>query len=300
MRHVIHRSRLVTIAGVVALVSAATLAFSAPGAYGGADMDSRADTFSGNATNCGSGKNGIGVGGTLAFANGTNSIDDGNVSGSVTGGTFVNVDNPPAGVNILAIVVKGGPGYNVYSENSGTPPADNTPPNLPPDQNYRAPLDPGGNIPTVSHWFICYEAETPPNTGSLLVEKQVVGTIPVGLTIPTSFSMNVTCDLGGIDEDFTLADLGTFVISGIPDGADCTVTEFTAGLPISTVVTVGGVPTTVLLGTTQAVGNPVTIEAPDQTEVIVTNDFSDVEVSPDVVPPAPTPAAVTVTPRLTG
>jgi hypothetical protein len=44
------------------------------------------------------------VGGTLAFADGHGSIDDGNVSGYVTDGKFVNVDTPlEANVNILAV-----------------------------------------------------------------------------------------------------------------------------------------------------------------------------------------------------
>ena len=166
------RARVVGAVSAVALVTGLTVALTAGGAGAASPSDPRADFFGGNVVNCAQ----IGFpNSTLAFANGTDSIDDGNVSGEVVNGTTVNVDDPPAGITIDAVVVKGGPAYNVYSTSSGddngnhVPPAEDTP------TEYISPLNGGGNVPTVSHWFICYSGEIPPpDTGSLSVTKVVV------------------------------------------------------------------------------------------------------------------------------
>lgn|ERR1700688_1243207 len=55
-----------------------------------------------------------------------------------------------ANIVVDAIVVKGGNGYNLYSN------ATYLPPTLRPDQHYISPFNNGGNIPTISHWFVCY------------------------------------------------------------------------------------------------------------------------------------------------
>jgi hypothetical protein len=100
--------------------------------------DPRAEFHAGNATTCSD----VGFpGDTILFVNGANSGSDANVSGTVSGGgTTLNVTNN-GGVEIHAIVVKGGNGYNVYSTNV---------PNMIP------PLTGGGQIPAISHWFVCY------------------------------------------------------------------------------------------------------------------------------------------------
>lgn len=56
----------------------------------------------------------------------------------------------PAGYEVTGIVVKGGPGFNVY------------PPNVLTD--LRAPQNKGGQQPTLSHWFVCgkKKTDTPP------------------------------------------------------------------------------------------------------------------------------------------
>src|SRR5436189_265862 len=64
----------------------------------------------------------------------------------------VTVTNPDVVVD--AVVVKGGNGYNVYPNPSAPPPI--LPPALPPPQHYIAPLNGGGNVPALSHWFVCY------------------------------------------------------------------------------------------------------------------------------------------------
>jgi hypothetical protein len=97
-----------------------------------------------NATTCGD----VGFpGDTILFVNGANNGSDANVSGVVSGGgTLLNVTNT-GGVDIHAIVVKGGNGYNVYSTNV-------------PDM--KAPLNNGMQLPGISHWFVCYGPPGPP------------------------------------------------------------------------------------------------------------------------------------------
>jgi hypothetical protein len=290
------RARVVGSMSALALVAGLTVALTAGSAGAASPSDPRADFHSGNVVNCGQ----IGFpDSTLAFANGTGSIDDGNVSGVVVNGTTVNVDDPPAGVVIQAVVVKGGPAYNVYSTSSGdddgnhVPPAEDTP------TEYISPLNGGGNVPTVSHWFICYTSETPPSVGSLAVTKIVQplaeGLVPLE-TIPTEFTIHVECD------DETTADLVlpvieegvpnyTGVVTGIEDGATCTVEETTV-LPDGSVVTYN--PTNVVTDGVEVIGG-------EQTEVTVTNNFEGVELAPEVVteqPPAAAPIAAA--PAFTG
>jgi hypothetical protein len=282
----------------VALVAGLTVALTAGSAGAASPSDDRADFHSGNVVNCGQ----IGLpNDTLAFANGTGSIDDGNVSGTVVNGTTVNVNDPSAGVTIDAVVVKGGPAYNVYSTDSGSPAGNHVPPAEDTPTEYISPLNGGGNIPTVSHWFICYSGEVPPpETGSLAVTKVVVP-LAEGLTplspLPTSFTVHVDCD------DDTTADLVlptieegvpnyTGVVTDIEDGAICTVEETTV-LPDGTVVTYN--PTNVTTDGVEVIGG-------EQTQVTVTNDFTGVELKPaDVVKPAAEPAAaVAAAPVFTG
>lgn len=51
-------------------------------------------------------------------------------------------------VFVTGVVVKGGPGYNVYDTSTlGGPPW----------EDLRSPLNKGGNVPQISHWFACGE-----------------------------------------------------------------------------------------------------------------------------------------------
>lgn len=53
------------------------------------------------------------------------------------------------GVFVTGFVIKGGPAYNVYE------PGVNGLSWAPPWEDLRAPLNRGGNVPTISHWFAC-------------------------------------------------------------------------------------------------------------------------------------------------
>lgn len=295
------RARVVGIVSAVALVTGLTVALSAGGAGASTPSDDRADFFSGNVVNCGQ----IGLpDDTLAFANGTDSIDDGNVSGFVVDGTTVNVDDPGPGVVIDAVVVKGGPAYNVYSTNSGNPPGNHVPPAEDTPTEYISPLNGGGNVPTVSHWFICYSGDgPPPETGSLAVTKVVVPLDPT-LTplgpIPTVFDFHVECSDDTTD-DFQLPvdEEGvpnfTHVVSNIADGAACSVVETTT-LPDGSTTT---------YDPAGADADGVEVLGGEQTAVTVTNSFSGVQLEPADVTPTVTPivspaTAVAAPPGFTG
>jgi hypothetical protein len=134
------QTRRVRVAGKVLAALTVVLMGAAMAGTAVADSpsDPRAEFHEGNATTCSD----VGFpGDTILFVNGANNGSDANVSGTVSGGgTILNVTNN-GGVEIHAIVVKGGNGYNVYSSNV---------------PNMISPLTNGGQIPAISHWFVCY------------------------------------------------------------------------------------------------------------------------------------------------
>ena len=142
--------------------------------------DGRAVFHDGNVVTCA----GAGFPGTIQMGSPQNhDASDANVSGVVApnSGTIqpgqgeeVNVTLVNLLVVVDAAVVKGGNGYNVYSNPSFLPPT------LGPPQHYISPFNGGGNVPTISHWFVCYHLTTPPPTGSIAVRKTVIA--PDGVT----------------------------------------------------------------------------------------------------------------------
>jgi len=151
--------------------------------------DPRATFVQGNVTTCAAA--GFAAS-TQAGGHGGSSAADANVAGTVSpnAGTIspgqgqeLNVTITGTGVVIDALVVKGGPAYNLYSDPAVLPPA------LPPTQHYISPRNGGGNIPAISHWFVRYHTTTPPPAGSLTVEKVVISPDGVPVTsLPTSFT----------------------------------------------------------------------------------------------------------------
>src|SRR5262245_2401399 len=142
----------------------------------------------------------VGFGGSIQLGSESNTSEsDANVSGTVVANTgpvqagrgqALNVTLLNPNVVIGAIVVKGGPAANGSTNPAVLPPA------LPPPQNYISPFNAGGNIPNISHWFICYRIATPAlPVGSLTVQKQVIA--PDGIPVqplPPSFTVVVNCD----------------------------------------------------------------------------------------------------------
>ena len=249
------------------------------GAPPSTSSDPRATFVSGNATLCAD----------VGFPNANqvgapenNSASDDNVSGTAgpNAGTVqpgqgeevnVTITNPVTAID--AVVVKGGSGYNVYSSPAVLPPTLLAP------QHYISPFNGGGNVPDLSHWFICYHLTTPPpppppNTGALIVRKTVVW--PSGPTVdplPTSVSMVVNCNDGNPAHQNVVV---TFtqgggakalpILTGIPVGTVCTVVEQnTSTFPPGTKVTY----------TPPGADNPgITIQANTVATVTVTNDLS--------------------------
>jgi hypothetical protein len=209
---------------------------------------------------------------------GNNTASDGNVSGTPAPnngsiqpgqGEELNVTVLNPDVVIDAVVVKGGNGYNVYPNPAAPPPI--LPPGLPPPQHYISPFNGGGNVPELSHWFVCYHLTTPPPVGSLTVRKTVIAPPSLPSTpLPTTYTAIVNCNDGvhvNVPVSFGLGGGRSAggTITGIAPGTVCTVVEDTASLPPGTVVTYdpAGADTT-----------GVTIVANAGVTVTVTNDFS--------------------------
>jgi hypothetical protein len=129
----------------VALALMGAAAVVALGGFAAADSasDGRAVFHDGNVTTCAE----------VGFPSSTQTEGDSNVKADVSdhagGGEEVNVTIVGANIVIDAIVVKGGNGYNVYSSA--------VPSMIPPFNN-------GNQIPSISHFFICYHEGTTPNT----------------------------------------------------------------------------------------------------------------------------------------
>jgi len=276
------RARIASIVGVAALAAGFTVAMT-----GVASADSASDnraTFhdAANATTC----DDVGLGSdTQVGADGNGSASDSNVSGVVTtnDGTIHNGQGEELNVTILgtsvqidAVVVKGGNGYNVYEDSTFLPPT------LGPPQHYISPFNNGGNVPAISHWFICYSATEGPTEGSLEISKTVVPPVDPTAVVPTSFTVHVSCDSGEFDVDVSEGTPAT--ITGLPDGDICVVEE-TSVLPIG-----AGTP---VYDPATANTDGVEIVAGDTAVTVgITNDFSEVAGEQVVKPPVVTPAVV--------
>jgi hypothetical protein len=236
--------------------------------------DPRAVFVAGNVTTCAA----AGFPGTIQMGSPSNTnASDGIVSGTVATnagtvqpGRGQEVDiTITAGANVVidAVVVKGGPAYNVYSNPLFLPPTLLSP------QHYISPFNGGGNVPTISHWFVCYHPATPPPAGSLGVFKTVIGPNGIPVTpLPTSYTALVNCnDLNPAHQNVTVTvpgggGTGVPVLMGIPAGTICTVVEQNTGsFPAGTVVT---------YNPTGANTTGVTITATTAVAVSITNDFS--------------------------
>jgi len=284
-------ARLVSVCSVAALAAGMTIALTGGVSSADTASDSRAVFHAGNVTTC----EDVGLGDDSTIgADGNGSDSDANLSGEVvenagsiqpgTGEELNLTIESDANVVIDAVVVKGGNGYNVYSDPSVLPPA------LDPPQHYIAPLNNGGQVPALSHWFVCYHIET-----AIAVVKKVVP-LPsgvTGVTLPTSFSAEVVCS-DGTDKVVTFpADGGAGTPSSIvvADDATCTVTELdTASLPSGSAVTYDPADVST---------NAVTVGAGKLVAVTITNDFSAVE-SAAVVAPVTPAAPVTAAAHFTG
>lgn len=214
--------------------------------------------------------------GTLQLT-GTGSASDSRVTGTVSANTgpidpgHGQVLNATiaASSTVVAVIVKGADGYNVYSR------ADVLPPALGAPQNYVSPFNDGGHIPDISHWLVCYTftPPTPPDDdGTLTLSKALI--LPPGFpaeSLPAAYTATVTCS-DGTTTSVTFGQGGGAAVTNStitkPGGTTCTVVEDTAGLSPQPVVTYNPP------GANTPPG--VTIESRADTLVTITNDFSGV------------------------
>jgi hypothetical protein len=205
--------------------------------------------------------------------------------------------------------MKGGPAYNVYRDGSGSVPDDYTPSGpanldgLDSPQSYISPLNGGGNVPTISHWFICYTGgDTPPppdpEPGNLVVKKAITGAETVQGAVAATFVVTVDCDDLTHEVINVPADGTEVKVEGIAAGSFCTVLETTPTLPAGftgTVLVTYDPPTAEDNGTNDGVEIP---EGADSDPVTITNNYAGVQVSTGG---ASQPAqAVAVQPAFTG
>lgn len=169
----------------------------------------------------------------------------------------------PAGDTLTGhIDVMGGDGWNSYSGSASTlliPPANN-----------------GNQIATISHYRICGTLNTP-KTATVHVTKEVTGSAaPASSTV---YDINVTC--AGATTTLHLTGGTSGDVTGIADGAACTVAETTSHGATSTTYTLNGASSN---GSFNANAN-------GPNNVVVTNDFQ---------PAPPPPGSVHVTKQVTG
>ena len=275
------RARMGSIVAVAALAAGMTVALT-----GVASADTASDpraTFNAednNATTCAD----VGLAdSTQIGADGNDPDADSNVSGEVTEndgsvqpgtGEELNVTLLTDFVVIDAVVVKGGNGFNVYENPTFLPPT------LGPPQHYIAPLNGGGNVPGLSHWFVCYH-----EAGSLEISKTLLDPVDPTAVVATSFDVKVACDSGTFD--VTVSEGTPTTITGLPDGDVCVVTETSvlplgAGTPVYDPATANTDGVVVAVGTTVKVG--------------ITNDFTAVAGEQATRPATP----IAVAPAFTG
>ncbi|HJP73418.1 MAG TPA: hypothetical protein VJ914_04070, partial [Pseudonocardiaceae bacterium] len=96
-------------------------------------------------------------------------------------GTYVTISakDIPSGDTLLAVVVKGGPAYNVYQGLSAW-------------TLLHSPINPGGQIPTISHWFACVSTGTTTTTKSTTTTTCPPTTTATGGTTTTTASSSST------------------------------------------------------------------------------------------------------------
>lgn len=267
-------SALRRVTGTLAVTALGSLSLGAVSALAASPSDDRAEFHDGNVTQCDE-IDGVPEDHVQVSGLGANGAGDANVEGTVDDGKRLNVeitsDGEDAGVVIDAVVVKGSDGYNVYQSPF-------VPPEAEPPQNYISPLNNGGNVPDISHWFVCYHIDEPPppdRKGDLVVLKEVVH--PDGTPVeplPESYTVTVICTGAGFDEEFilTFGAGGGFPnegsLTGLPGGVVCTVEENVSGFPEEAEVS---------YSPPEAATTGVTIEEGSVVFVTVTNDFSGVD-----------------------
>jgi hypothetical protein len=126
-----------------------------------APEDDRATRHEGNATTCAE----AGLAGAQQFGGTTSGGTQDGITVTVTDATYLSY-TADSSVTVYGAVIKGGDAYNVYPAGVTT--------------DLRAPLNGGGQIPQISHWFICYDVN---DTGAAAPSATVTGNCTDGFTV---------------------------------------------------------------------------------------------------------------------
>lgn len=147
--------------------------------------DTRATSVAGNATTCAD----IGLGADSQVGQGDSSGLNASGFTVTSDGQYLTVSAVPANTKIDALVIKGGDAYNLYPSGAFT---------TLPVSGLHAPLvGKDGNVPQISHWFLCY-GPTPP--------QQTVN--PDASIAGTCSGADVTLTAGSSDTTFTITRAG--------------------------------------------------------------------------------------------
>jgi len=113
---------------------------------------------------------------------GSTKLEGAITSGTVTGGLigytvtddkYVTLTSVDPSVTIQVVVVKGGDNYHLYN---------------PPLADMRSPLNGGGNVPDLSHWFLCYTV----SQGTTTTAAEVTTTTAAEVTTTTAADVTTT------------------------------------------------------------------------------------------------------------
>lgn len=101
-----------------------------------------------------------------------------NEGGEIDEDQYLTILGVEPGVTVTGIVVKGGNGFNVYV------PGEKGLSENPPWEKLYSPLNKGGNIPQISHWYACGEAEDVVETSTPATTTPDAPTTTVETTTP--------------------------------------------------------------------------------------------------------------------
>lgn len=192
---------LAAIAATTFAVAATLFSGAAASAVEEPTEDSRATIVAGNLTSCGDGDKGADVGGDeipedhLTFTGGEEDVDQ-----------YLDITAIADGVTVTGIVVKGGTDSNVYV------PGENDLSATPPWLDLRAPLNDGGNIPQISHWFVCGTVTTTTTTTTSTTETTTETTTTTAPATTTTEPLTTTPSATTTDSSIT----ATSSASGAP------------------------------------------------------------------------------------
>ena len=196
--------------GIGAAVFGAALTLSSLVAGGASAIVANPVEVSGNVTTCaqvgypGSTK----LDGSITSGSGGNSL----ISYTVTDNKYVTLTSVDPSVTIQVVVVKGGDNYHLYN---------------PPVVDMRSPLNGGGNVPDLSHWYLCYTVATTTTTAEVTTTTAEVTTTTAEVTTTTAEVTTTTAEVTTTTAEVTTttAETTTTIVDG--NGPTTTVAEET-------------------------------------------------------------------------